>query len=295
MENIVHLNGTLVPRSKAHISISDHGFLYGFGLFQTMRAYNGNIFLLDRHVKRLKEAAKIIGMGEKIAKLDLEKACKETVTINALESARVRLTVTNGKGTALPWEDAGDDPTVLVTAVPYVPQPAEKYNQGYKVGIASVRRTRQNAVASSLKSLNYLINVIARMEVAQRGQDEAMLLNEDGYLAEGGGSNVFFLRSGRLVTPAPNSGIIPGVTREVVMELADSLGIGFTEGTVGKPIFKQCEEAFMTNAMIEIMPITSMSDETGAVIPVGGGKMGDITRKLLEAYREKVQKETGTK
>jgi branched-chain amino acid aminotransferase len=295
MENIVHLNGTLVPRSKAHISISDHGFLYGFGLFQTMRAYNGNIFLLDRHVKRLKEAAKIIGMGEKIAKIDLEKVCKETVTINALESARVRLTVTNGKGTALPWEDAGDEPTVLVTAVPYVPQTAEKYNQGYKVGIASVRRTRQNAVASSLKSLNYLINVIARMEVAQRGEDEAMLLNEDGYLAEGGGSNVFFLRSGRLVTPAPNSGIIPGVTREVVMELADSLGIGFTEGTVGKPIFKQCEEAFMTNAMIEIMPITSMNDEAGASIVVGGGKMGDITRKLLEAYREKVQKETGTK
>ena len=295
MENIVHLNGTLVPRSKAHISISDHGFLYGFGLFQTMRAYNGRIFLLDRHVKRLKEAAYIIGMGEKITKLDLEKACKETVTINALESARVRLTVTNGKGTALPWEDAGDDPTVLVTAVPYVPMTSEKYNQGYKVGIASVRRTRQNAVASSLKSLNYLINVIARMEVAKRGQDEAMLLNEDGYLAEGGGSNVFFLRSGRLVTPAPNSGIIPGVTREVVMELADSLGIGFTEGTVGKPIFKQCEEAFMTNSMIEIMPITSMSDEAGASIVVGGGKMGDITRKLLEAYREKVQKETVTK
>jgi branched-chain amino acid aminotransferase group I len=292
MENIVHLNGTLVPRSKAHISISDHGFLYGFGLFQTMRAYNGNIFLLDRHIKRLREAAQIIGINGKIEKLDLDKACKEIVKINDLQSARVRITVTNGKGTALPWEDAGGDPTVLITAVPYVPISTEKYNQGFKVGIASVRRSRQSAIASSLKSLNYLINVVARMEVAQRGQDEALLLNEDGYLAEGGGSNIFFVRSGRLVTPAPNSGIIPGVTREVVMELAAGLDIGLSEGTVGKPIFKQCEEAFMTNAMIEIMPITSMSDETGASIPVGGGKMGDITRKLLEAYQAKAQKET---
>ena len=292
MENIVYLNGTLVPRSKAHISISDHGFLYGFGLFQTMRAYNGHIFLLDRHIKRIKDAAKIIGMGEKITKLDLDKACKEIVTINALDSARIRLTITNGKSTALPWDDPGDDPTVLITAVPFLPLTAEKYNAGYKVGITAVRRSRQNEIASNLKSLNYLINVMARMEVAKRGQDEALLLNEDGYIAEGGSSNIFFVRSGRLVTPALNSGIIPGVTREVVMELAESLGIILSEGTVGKPIFKQCEEAFMTNSMVEIIPVTSISDESGAAMTVGGGKMGEITKKLLEAYREKVKKET---
>ncbi len=293
MENIVYLNGSLVPRSKAHISISDHGFLYGYGLFQTMRAYHGQLFLLDRHVKRLKEAAQVIGMGQKIAGLDLEKACADTVKINGLDDARVRLTVTNGEGTALPWVDAGGAPTVLVTAVPYTPYTQEKYEEGFKVGIASVRRTRQSVV-STMKSINYLLNVMARMETAQRGMDEALLLNEDGYLAEGGGSNVFFVRSGRLVTPAPNSGIIPGITREVVMELAAGLGIGLSEGTVGKPIFKQCEEAFMTNALIEIMPVTSMSDETGQSIPVGGGKAGDITRQLMQAYREMVEKATGT-
>lgn len=292
MENIVHLNGTLIPRSKAHLSISDHGFLYGFGLFQTMRVYNGHIFLLDRHINRLKEAARLIGIGEKTDRLDLEKACKEIVKINDLKNARVRLTVTNGKGTALPWEDPGGAPTVLITAVPYTPFSDEKYSQGFKVGITAVRRSRQNIVASSLKSLNYLINVIARMEVARRGQDEALLLNEDGYIAEGGASNIFFVRSGRIVTPAVNSGIIPGVTREVVMELSASLDIAISEGTVGKPIFKQCEEAFMTSSMIEIMPVTSISDETGASMPVGGGKMGEITRKLLDAYRDKVKKET---
>jgi len=291
MENIVHLNGALVPRSQAHLSVSDQGFLYGFGLFQTMRAYNGGIFLLDRHIKRLKEAAQIIGMGEKIAGIDLEKACKETVKINSLESARVRLTVTNGMGTALPWDDAGGAPTILVTAVPYTPLAKEKYNDGFKVGIASVRRTRQNTI-SSMKSLNYLINVVARMEAAQRGMDEALLFNEDGYLAEGGGSNIFFVRSGRLVTPAANSGIIPGVTREVVMEIANSLGIVLSEGTVGKGAFKQCEEAFMTNTMIEIMPVTGISDETGASVTIGNGKAGPVTMQLLQAYREMAEKET---
>jgi branched-chain amino acid aminotransferase group I len=293
MENIVYLNGSLIPRSKAHISISDHGFLYGYGLFQTMRAYHGKLFLLDRHVKRLKEAAQIIGIGKKVVGLDLEKACQDTVKINGLDDARVRLTVTNGEGTALPWVDAGGAPTVLITALPYAPYSKEKYEEGFKVGIASVRRTRQSVI-SSMKSINYLLNVVARVEVAQRGMDEALLLNEDGFLAEGGGSNIFFIRSGRLVTPAPNSGIIPGVTREVVIELAAGLSIGVSEGTVGKGAFKQCEEAFMTNALIEIMPVNSVSDETGQSVTIGAGKMGDITRKIAQAYREMVEKATGT-
>jgi branched-chain amino acid aminotransferase len=256
MKNIVYLNGSFILRQQARLSINDHGFLYGFGLFQTMRAYKGKIFMIDRHVKRLKDAAQVIGMGQKISGLDLEKACNDLVNMNGLDDARVRLTVTNGEGTALPWVDAGGEPTVLVTAVPYTPYTKEKYEEGFKVGIASVRRSRQSVMAA-MKSINYLNNVVARMEVAQRGMDEALLLNEDGYLAEGGGSNIFFVRSGRLVTPAANSGIIPGVTRELVMELANNLGIILSEGTVGKPIFKQCEEAFMTNAMIEIMPVTA--------------------------------------
>ncbi len=291
MKNIVYLNGSFIIRPQARLSISDHGFLYGFGLFQTMRAYKGKIFALDRHIKRLKDAAQIIGIGEKVKDLDLEKACVDTVNINGLEDARVRLTVTSGEGTALPWEDSGGEPTVLITAVPYTPFAKEKYEEGFKVGIASVRRTRQN-IMESLKSLNYLQNVIARMEAAKRGMDEALLLNEDGYIAEGGGSNIFFVRQGRLVTPGLNSGLIPGVTREIVMELCAALGIIISEGTVGKPIFKQCEEAFMTNAMVEIMPLTSMSDESGASMVVGGGKMGPVTSQLLQAYRDRVEKET---
>ena len=287
MKEMVYLNGSLVPCSRARISISDHGFLYGYGLFQTMRAYNGKMFLLDRHIKRLHEAAKVIGLGEKVAGLDLEKACVDTLKANELKDARVRLTVTNGELNALPWTDPGGKPTVVVTAQPYTPFSEEKYSQGFKVGIASVRRARQSVV-SSMKSINYLLNVMARMEVAKRGLDEALLLNDDGYIAEGGGSNVFFVRSSRLVTPSPNSGIIPGVTREVVMELAEGLGIDFTEGTVGMAIIKQCDEAFMTNALIEVMPLVAVRDEAGREITIGKGELGTVTRRLMAAYKERV-------
>jgi len=185
--------------------------------------------------------------------------------------------------------DAGGKPTVLATAVPYTPLPPAKYEAGFKVGIASGRRTSQN-VMSSIKSINYLLNTVARMEVAKRGQDEALLLNEDGYIAEGGGSNIFFVRSGRLVTPRPDSGLIPGVTREVIIGLADSFDIGLSEGIVGKAAFKQCEEAFMTNALIEVMPVTSFNDETGNSITIGNGKAGPVTQRLMQAYREMVDK-----
>jgi branched-chain amino acid aminotransferase group I len=292
MEEIVYLNGSLVPRSKACISVFDHGFLYGYGLFETMRAYHGKIFLLERHTKRLSGSAEVIGLGKKLVDIDLGKACRDTLGANNLKEARVRLTVTNGESDALPWTDAGGMPTVVVTARPYTPFSAEKYGEGFRVGIASVRRCRQSVV-SSMKSINYLVNVMARMEAAANGLDEALLLNDDGYIAEGGGSNVFFVKSESLVTPSLDSGILPGVTREVVRELADGLGTGVTEGTVGLGIITRCDEAFMTNAMIEVMPVVTVRDESGQVATIGSGKPGKITRRLMAAYREKVERETG--
>lgn len=292
MEEIVYLNGVLEPRSKAFISISDHGFLYGYGLFQTMRAYNGKLFLLDRHLKRLYDASEIIGMRQKLDGIDLEKACVETLKANKFKEARVRLTVTNGENAAMPWADSSGAPNVTVTAVSYIPFAEEKYVQGFKVGIASVRRSRQSVI-SSMKSINYLLNVMARMEAAAAGLDETILLNDDGYIAEGGGSNIFFVREGRLTTPSVDSGIIPGVTRGLVMELADSLGIAVTEGTVGLGAVRKCEESFMTNAMIEVMPVVSVKGEKDKEVTIGEGKPGKITQRLMAAYRERVERETG--
>jgi branched-chain amino acid aminotransferase group I len=292
MEEKVYLNGSLVPRAEARISISDHGFLYGYGLFETMRAYHGKIFLLDRHLARLLGAAETIDLKGLDADT-LSKACLDTLAANNLQDARLRLTVTGGESDAFPWEDHGAKPTVVVTARPYHPFTPEKYENGFKIGIASVRRCRQSAV-SGLKTTSYLISVMARREAAARGLDEALLLNDDGYIAEGGGSNVFFVRSSRLVTSALNSGILPGVTRGVIGELAEDLGIGLTEGTVGMAIIRQCDEAFMTNAMIEIMPVTAVSDASGQVVTIGSGKSGPVTRKLTAAYRERVEQETKT-
>jgi branched-chain amino acid aminotransferase len=291
VENIVYLNGSLVPNSGARISASDHGFLYGYGLFETMRAYHGKLFLLERHVKRLLAAAEVIGMGQKLAGIDLEKACADTLLANKLEDARVRLTVTNGEGAALPWVDAGGTPNVVVTAVPYMLFPAEKYSEGFKVGIASVRRCRQSVV-SSMKSINYLINVMARMEAAANGMDEALLLNDGGFIAEGGGSNVFFVDGERLVTPSIDSGIIPGITREVVIEMAAEMGIVVKEGDISPSDLGRFDEAFMTNAMIEVMPVVSVRDESGRTITLGEGKPGKVTKRLMEAYRERVERET---
>ena len=292
MEEIVYFNGSLVPRSKARLSIDDHGFLYGYGLFETMRTYKGKYFLLERHIERLKNSAEVIGLAGKLKDINLEKACRDTLKVNDVKDGRVRVTVTNGAITTQPWIDSGGKPTVLVTTRPYTPFSKEKTDAGFKVGIASVRRMKQS-VFSAMKSINYLSNVVARMEAAAKGLDETILLNDEGYIAEGGGSNVFFVREGRVITPALNSGIIPGVTRGVVIELAGGLGISVSEGPVGIGVIKKCEEVFMTNAMIEIMPVTAVCDNEGNTVTISGGKAGEITRKLMKAYKERVEKETG--
>jgi branched-chain amino acid aminotransferase group I len=274
------------------VSVFDHAFLYGYGLYETMRAYHGKIFLLERHIKRLLKSAGIIELGQKLAGIDLAKACVDTLDANNLGDARVRLTVSNGESDAVPWSGAGGTPNVVITARPYTPFSEEKYSQGFRVGIASVRRCCQSVV-SSMKSVNYLASVMARMEAAAHGLDEALLLNDDGYIAEGGGCNVFFVRSSKLVTPSLNSGILPGVTREVVTELAGERGISVTEGTVGLAIIKQCDEAFVTNAMIEMMPVTTVRDASGQAVTIGGGKTGKVTQQLMQAYKERVERETG--
>lgn len=291
MEEKVYLNGSLVPLSEANISVQDYGFLYGYGVFETMRAYNGKIFLLERHIKRLSDSARIIGLGGKLAGIDLARACMDTLEANRMKEARVRMTVTGGESEVYPWAETGGKPTVVITARSYKPFTAEKYRQGFHAGIASVRRSRESLIPT-IKSSSYLVSVIARNEAAAQGLDEALLLNNDGFIAEGGGSNVFFMKSSRLVTPSLDSGILPGITRNVVMALAEELGIIVTEGTVGIGIIRQCDEAFLTNSVMEIMPLTEVSDTSGHKAIIGEGKAGKITNQLMAAYKKKVKKET---
>ncbi len=286
MEETVYLNGSLVPRSQARVSVFDHGFLYGYGLFETMRAYHGKIFLLERHIKRLLGSAEAIGLASGLAGIDLASACLDTLRANYLEDARLRLTVSHGEADAFPWSGAGSTPTVVVTARPYIPLPAEKYARGFKVGLSSLVRCR--SLIFRIKSANYLVSVLARMEAAAAGLDEALLLNDRGFIAEGGSGNVFFVRASGLLTPSLESGILPGITREVVMELADTLGINVMEGDVSLADLEQFDEAFLTNSVIEIMPLVSVRKEGGQTLTIGSGKPGEVTQRLMAAYKERV-------
>lgn len=292
MTEMIYLNGSMVPHDEARISVFDHGFLYGYGLFETMRAYNGKIFLLERHIKRLLGSAEVIVLGDSLAGIDLAEACRATLEANKLKEARIRLTVTGGESDSHPWESEAGKPTVVITARQYIGFSDEKYEHGFKVFVGPIRRSARSAI-TGIKSTSYIISVMARNEAAARGTDEALLLNDDGYIAEGGSSNVFFVKSARLVTPSLASGILPGITRDLVMELADELGIVVTEGTVGLAVIKQCDEAFLTNTGMEIMPLTAANDSDGNEVVVGSGKPGEITRKLMATYKERVKKETG--
>jgi branched-chain amino acid aminotransferase len=294
VEEIVYLNGALIPRSQARVSVFDHGFLYGYGLFETMGAYHGTIFLLDRHLKRLLDSAAVIGLRTRLVSSDLAKACTDTLKANALQEARLRLTVSRGEAASFPGSGSDVTPTVLVTATGYSPMPAQTYDKGFKAGVSSFRRYSQSPL-SNLKSTNYLPSVLAKMEAEAAGLDESLLLNERAFITEGSISNVFFVANSGLITPPVESGILPGVTRQAVMELAGALDINVSEVDIRLEDLGHFDEAFLTNSIIELMPLVEVRDNAGKVVTIGSGRPGEITRKLMAAYREMVEKETAPK
>jgi len=282
VEEIVYLNGSLMPLSQARLSPLDYGFLYGYGLFETMRAYSGRIFRLERHLARLSRSAKLLGIDlESIP--DLEKALYNTLQANNLSHARIRLTLSGGEGEPLP-DLVIRVPTVLIVARSYTPYPRQVYKQGFKAIVSRIRRNTQSP-ASAMKSLNYLDNLLARQEAKLAGADEAILLNEQGFLAEGSMSNIFLVSGNALLTPSEDSGILPGITRGVVLEeLAPSLGMKKIERKIALKELLQADEAFFTNSLIEIMPLTQVGGQN-----IGSGRAGAVTQRLIAAYKELVE------
>ncbi|MFC2019854.1 aminotransferase class IV [Chloroflexota bacterium] len=292
MEEVVYLNGSLIPRSRAVVSIFDQGFLYGYGLFETMRAYGGKIFRLERHLERLLASSRVLGLEVGLRGIDLGRAVKETLEANSLGDARLRLTVSRGEMDSFPGPHTAPAPTVLVTARSYTPLPPEIYDRGFRAGVSSYRRYSQSSLVG-LKSASYLLNVLAKMEAGADGLDEALLLNERGSIAEGSTSNIFLVTAGSgLVTPPVASGLLPGITRQAVMELAGAEGIAVTEDEVGLADLGRFSQAFLTNSVMEIMPLVSVQDRAGKIIPIGVGNPGELTGKLMAAYREMVKRET---
>ncbi|MBM3118707.1 MAG: hypothetical protein FJ006_04010 [Chloroflexi bacterium] len=286
MEDTVYLNGNVIPRSQAKLSPFDHGFLYGNGLFETMRSYNGSIFRLDRHLARLRHAAETIGIAPKLTSYDLEKACYEILKANNLADARLRLTVSAGEGDIIPNPDTCRGITVFIAARKLVPMPPEIYERGYTAVLSSWRRNSHSPL-SRLKTTCYLENVLARQEARAVGADEALLLNEKSFLAEGSTTNIFLVSCQMLITASTESGALPGITREAVLELAQSMGIMLVVKQVELGELLTAKEAFLTNSILEIMPLTRLDDK-----PIGSGKPGTLTQRLMLAYRELIAKET---
>lgn len=280
MSEIVYLNGSLIPRSQAGISVLDYGFLYGFGLFETMRAYEGQVFRLDSHLNRLVRSAKILGLP--IGVTDLEDAVMATIQANQLGDARIRITVSIGEGSMVPDPSTCKQPTVLILAGDYHPYLEQIYQKGFRAVVSSIRRNSGSPL-SRLKSANYLENMLAKQEARAAGVDEALCLNEKGLLAEASMSNIFLVDDGVLRTPGEESGILPGVTRGVVLELASRLGISTLEHDVRLDEIAEAQEAFLTNSLIEIMPLTEIAGRH-----VGSGRPGPVTQRLMADYKKLV-------
>lgn len=266
----VYVNGAWVAAEEARVLAADRGLLYGWGLFETIRVAGGRPVLLERHLDRLFRSAPVLGLELPWERAELAALAAEAVARNGLAEGALRLTVTAGPG---PAPGPGGGPPGLVLAPRPGRPPEAAYARGWRAAVAAVRRNHLSPLAR-VKSLNYLDNLLARREAAARGADEALLLNAAGEVAEGATTNVFFVLRGRLCTPAPESGALPGVMRERVLAVASAL-LPVEEGRYRLAELAATEEAFLTNALLGVMPLVAVDGR-----PVGSGRPGPVTREL---------------
>jgi len=282
---IIYLDGRFVPEEEARVSVFDHGLLYGDGVFEGIRAYNGKIFRLDEHLARLYDSAKAIDLAIPLTKAEMTEVIKETLRRNSLRDAYIRPIVTRGKG------DLGLDPlkcakpTVIAIAVTWGAMYGDLYEKGLRAICVSVRRTPPESMPPNVKSLNYLNNILAKIEANHRGVDEAIFFDTKGHVSEGSGDNIFVVKDGVIITP-PTLNNLRGITRMVVLEIAASMGITLLERDLGYFDLYTADEVFVTGTAAEVAPIREID---GRVI--GNGKPGPITRQLMAAFRTATQKE----
>lgn len=282
MDEVVYLDGELIPAVEAKISPFDYGFLYGYSLFETMRSYGGVIFRLEQHLERLNSGAQVLELSSRLAPFNLGKACYDLLAANGLDDARIRLMITAGEGDLVPNPASCKGITLFIAARKLTTISPESYARGYRAITASPRRTSTSLLAR-LKTGCYLENFIAKQEARAAGADEALVLNEQGLLAEASSSNVFLVTDGCLLTPSLDCGALPGITRDAVLEMATKLGIEARQTKISRDTFCEADEAFLTNAIIELMPLTAVDDR-----PVGTGNPGPLTLRLAEAYKQLV-------
>lgn len=282
----VCLNGKIVPVEQASVSVLDHGFLYGAGLFETMRTVGGRPMFWDEHVSRLRESAEWLGISVPWSDAELEQWIVETVRANGLQEAYVRLTVSRGTGALGPSGKSCSTPT-LVIYVKELQLPANSvYEQGRDlIVLETVRSTPETSVR--VKSLNYLNSLLAYRELEQRGASEGVQLTSQGHIAEGAVSNLFFVIDGELYTPSLDTGILPGITRGWVIKQAQSMGINVRQGLFPMEKMMEASEAFTTSSVVGIIPAVSID----RAVFFGDGRVGTITRRLMQQWNRLTEAE----
>lgn len=281
MELLIYLNGSFVPERDAKVSVFDHGFLYGDGIFEGIRAYHGRVFKLDEHLKRLYESAKSIQLTIGITKEEMQEVVLESLRRNGLNDAYIRLVVSRGKG------DLGLDPnkcsgaSIICIAAQIKLFEQSMYEQGLEVKTVAIRRNNPDSLNPRIKSLNYLNNILAKIESIQAGVIEAIMLTQEGYVAEGTADNIFIYRNGVLMTPPLSAGILEGVTRNSVIELASKLGIDVREELFTRHDLYTADECFLTGTAAELIPVIKVDGRE-----IGEGVPGPVFKQLLEAFRD---------
>jgi branched-chain amino acid aminotransferase len=280
---LVYLDGHFVPKEQAVVSVFDHGFLYGDGIYETMRAYGGKLFLLKKHLTRLKRSATGISLKLPLPIESIGEALNESLRVNKLQEAYVRLHISRGPG------EIGLDPalcvapTMVIVTKPFNDYPTEYYDHGVSVALVKTRRNHPLALPPSIKGTNFLNNILAKIETIKTGAFEGIMLNVNGYVAEGTISNLFMVKKGILYTPHTDTGILEGVTRDLVLRLAKKKRIPVRETLIRPKSLLSADELFITNSTVEVLPISTVDRKM-----VGNGKPGPVTTALHQVYKKEV-------
>jgi branched-chain amino acid aminotransferase len=280
----IYLDGQFLDEPDAKISVFDHGLLYGDGVFEGLRSYSGRVFRLDTHLDRLWASARAISLEIPLAKEVVARAVNETLAANKLIDGYVRLLVTRGAGSLGLDPNRTKNPQVIVIADTISLYPQEFYDKGLRIVTAATQRVHSAALSPRIKSLNYLNNIMAKLEGLQAGCVEALMLNHKGEVAECTGDNVFVVRSGRLLTPPPDAGILEGITRGAVMELAHAAGIDCHEATLTRYDLYTSDECFLTGTAAEVIPVVEIDGRQ-----IGSGTPGPITSRLTTDFHRLVR------
>ena len=284
----VWIDGRLHDKDDAKISVYDHGLLYGDGVFEGIRVYNGRIFECEAHIDRLWASAKAVRMTIPLSREQVRSAMEETIKANNFRDCYIRLVVTRGVGYLGLNPNKCPKPTVIVITDTIDMYPKERYEKGMTVITASVIRNHPNALSPRIKSLNYLNNILAKIEAADAGVPEAIMLNHEGNVAECTADNIFIVRGGVVLTPGTADGILEGITRKVIIDLCRAHGVPIHEKTLQRHDVYVADECFLTGSAAEVIPVTKIDGRT-----IGSGDPGPVTRNLMERFHRHVREYKG--